>query len=88
VLAATGIAAVLATQTFLNLGGVTKLIPLTGLTLPFISHGGSSLLVGFVSLGLVLAISDGEPAPPRRRAGKKRAARAGAPRRPQAANAR
>ena len=54
-----GLTAVLATQTFLNLGGVTKLIPLTGITLPFISHGGSSLITGLVSLGLMLAISDG-----------------------------
>ncbi|MGB5833788.1 MAG: FtsW/RodA/SpoVE family cell cycle protein [Thiohalocapsa sp.] len=60
-LAATGIATVFATQTFLNVGGVTKFIPLTGITLPFISHGGSSLLTAFLSLGLVLAISDGEP---------------------------
>jgi hypothetical protein len=60
-LLATGIATVFATQTLLNVGGVTKAIPLTGLTLPFISHGGSSLLTAFVSLGLVLAVSDGEP---------------------------
>ncbi len=54
-----GLICVLATQTFLNLGGVTKLIPLTGITLPFISHGGSSLITGFISLGLILAISEG-----------------------------
>jgi len=76
-LTATGIATVFATQTFLNVGGVTKFIPLTGITLPFISHGGSSLLTAFLSLGLVLAISDGEPKPVK----KKTAARtsAGAP---------
>lgn len=61
-LAASGVAAVFATQIFLNLGGVTKFVPLTGLTLPFVSHGGSSLLTAFASLGLALAISDGEPA--------------------------
>jgi cell division protein FtsW (lipid II flippase) len=60
-LLATGIATVFAVQTVLNVGGVTKAIPLTGLTLPFISHGGSSLLTAFISLGLVLAVSDGEP---------------------------
>lgn len=59
---ATGIASILSVQTLLNLGGVTKALPLTGITLPFISHGGSSLLTVFVSLGVVLAISDGEPA--------------------------
>jgi cell division protein FtsW (lipid II flippase) len=65
-LLALGIAAVLATQTFLNIGGVTKLVPLTGLTLPFISHGGASLLTAFAAIGLLLAVSDGEPpAPPR-----------------------
>jgi cell division protein FtsW (lipid II flippase) len=62
-----GLTTVLATQTFLNIGGVTKFIPLTGITLPFISHGGSSLLTGFVSLGLMLAISEGETAAARRK---------------------
>lgn len=56
-----GLIGVLATQTFLNLGGVTKFIPLTGITLPFISHGGSSLMTGFISLGLLLAISESAP---------------------------
>lgn len=55
-----GLTTVLAAQTLLNIGGVTKFIPLTGTTLPFISHGGSSLLTGFVMLGLLLAISEGE----------------------------
>jgi cell division protein FtsW (lipid II flippase) len=62
-LTATGIATVFAIQTFLNVGGVTKFIPLTGITLPFISQGGSSLVTAFLSLGLVMAISDGEPKP-------------------------
>lgn len=72
-----GLTTVTATQTFLNIGGVTKFIPLTGITLPFISQGGSSLLVAFFSLGLILAISDGEVAKtrpkqnkPKRRRGK------------------
>lgn len=56
-----GLMTVLATQTFLNLAGVTKLIPLTGITLPLISRGGASLLTTFASLGLLLAISDGLP---------------------------
>jgi cell division protein FtsW (lipid II flippase) len=61
VMAATGVGAVLSVQTLLNIGGVTKALPLTGITLPLMSHGGSSLLTVFASLGLVLAISDGEP---------------------------
>jgi len=66
-LIALGISTVFAVQTLLNVGGVTKAIPLTGLTLPFISHGGSSLLTAFAGLGLALAISDGEPPKPRAR---------------------
>ena len=65
-LLALGLTAVLATQTVLNIGGVTKAIPLTGITLPFISHGGASLLTAFAAVGLLLAISDGQPAAPRR----------------------
>ncbi|HSO82929.1 FtsW/RodA/SpoVE family cell cycle protein [Thiocapsa sp.] len=66
-----GLVTVLATQTFLNIGGVTKFVPLTGLPLPFISHGGSSLITGFIALGILLAISDGQTAaPPRNRMAK------------------
>jgi len=56
-----GLTLVLTIQTFLNIGGLTLFIPLTGTTLPFISQGGSSLVTTFVMLGLLLAISDGEP---------------------------
>ncbi len=63
----TGLVTVITIQTFVNIGGVTKFIPLTGITLPFISQGGSSLLVVFVSLGLILAISDGEVVQTRRK---------------------
>ena len=65
-LLAAGLTAVLATQTFLNVAGVTKLIPLTGVTLPLISQGGASLLATFAGLGLLLAVSDGAPASPAR----------------------
>jgi len=65
-LLAAGLTTVLAVQTLLNLGGVTKAIPLTGITLPFISHGGASLLTTFTAVGLLLAISDGPPGAGRR----------------------
>lgn len=55
---ATGLTTALALQTLLNLGGVTKALPLTGITLPFISLGGSSLITSFLMLGLLLALSD------------------------------
>lgn len=49
-----GLAALLAVQTILNLGGVTKSIPVTGVPLPFVSRGGSSLITSFLALGLLL----------------------------------
>lgn len=57
-LLATGIAAGFALQTFIIIGGVMKLIPLTGITLPFVSYGGSSLVANFVALALLLLISN------------------------------
>lgn len=52
-----GIVSLLAFQTFINIGGVTGAIPLTGVTLPFISYGGSSLLFILMSMGVLLSIS-------------------------------
>ena len=53
-----GLTSCLAVQILLNVAGVTKALPLTGLTLPFISHGGSSLLTSFAMAGLLAAISE------------------------------
>lgn len=55
---AVGLTTILAIQTLIIVGGTVRLIPLTGITLPFISAGGSSLLTNFVIIGLLLRISD------------------------------
>ncbi|AWB45183.1 putative lipid II flippase FtsW [Paenibacillus sp. CAA11] len=52
-----GIMGLIAIQAFINIGGVTRTIPITGVTLPFISYGGSSLLITMASMGIMLSIS-------------------------------
>ena len=66
---AAGLSLVIGVQAFVIAGGNLKLIPLTGITLPFISYGGSSLLANAVIVGLLIALSERarEPLPPPRR---------------------
>jgi cell division protein FtsW (lipid II flippase) len=67
-LIAVGLSTLVALQAFVIVGGVTRIIPLTGVTLPFVSYGGSSLISNFVLLGLLVRISSGPLAPRERSA--------------------
>jgi peptidoglycan glycosyltransferase len=57
-LLAFGLTAMFAMQTLIIVGGVTKAIPLTGITLPFVSYGGSSVVGNFVLAALLLVVSE------------------------------
>ena len=63
-LLATGLTAVFSLQTVVIIGGVVKFIPLTGVTLPFVSYGGSSVIANMILLGLLLMISNDARKPP------------------------
>jgi cell division protein FtsW (lipid II flippase) len=52
-----GLAAFIGFQALVNIGGITRALPMTGITLPFVSHGGFSLITSFVMLGMLLAFS-------------------------------
>ncbi|MFQ5557392.1 MAG: FtsW/RodA/SpoVE family cell cycle protein, partial [Acidimicrobiales bacterium] len=55
---ATGLTTLLGVQAFIIIGGVLRVVPLTGITLPFVSYGGSSLVANYVLLALLVRMSD------------------------------
>ncbi len=63
-LAAVGFTAILGFQSFFIMAGVVRLLPLTGVSLPFIGYGGSSLVANYVLVALLMRISDEGAAPP------------------------
>ncbi|MBX7169393.1 MAG: FtsW/RodA/SpoVE family cell cycle protein [Pyrinomonadaceae bacterium] len=56
-LCATGLTAFIGFQALVNMGGITRALPMTGITLPFVSHGGFSLITSFIMLGMLMAFS-------------------------------
>ena len=56
-LCAAGLTAFMGVQALVNIGGITRALPMTGITLPFVSHGGFSLITSFAMLGMLMAFS-------------------------------
>ena len=56
-LRAAGLTSVFGFQAIVNMGGITRALPMTGITLPFVSHGGFSLITSFAMLGMLMAFS-------------------------------
>src|SRR5205814_2887977 len=71
-LLAVGLTFGFALQTFIIVGGILRLIPLTGITLPFVSYGGSSVVANFVLLAGLLLVSNRAEAPRQARTGRSR----------------
>src|SRR5207245_6634512 len=56
-LCAAGLTAFIGIQALVNIGGILRALPMTGITLPFVSHGGFSLITSFAMLGMLMAFS-------------------------------
>jgi len=56
-LSSAGLTAFIGFQALVNIGGITRALPMTGITLPFVSHGGFSLMTSFAMLGMLMAFS-------------------------------
>lgn len=66
-LLASGLVSVLAVQVVVNIGGVVKALPMTGVPLNFVSHGGTSLVTSFIILGFILALNDSPEEQPKKK---------------------